>query len=137
MSTAPDAARPPRPTVVDFFLLTLGFAGSILLLRIPLLRVDPSGGEALPAWWRTLVPLLPDLLRLPEAVLLVWPFVYVTQWVMGRTQALTTAERLWICAWVAVSAINAFAASNAWGTVPESVKLYVRWRPLLWCVVVV
>jgi hypothetical protein len=137
MSTAPDAARPTRPTVVDFFLLTVGFAASLVLLRIPLLRVDPSGGENLPEWLRTFLPLLPDLMRLPEGVLLLWPLFYVTQWIMGRTQALTTAEWLWVFAWVAVLGINAFAAWNAWGTVPESVKLYARWPSVLWYVVVV
>lgn len=137
MSTAPDAARPPRPTVVDFFFLTVGFAVSLLLLRIPLLRVDPSGGETLPEWLRTFLPLLPDLMRLPEGVLLFWPLFYLTQLLLGRTQPLTAAEWLWVFAWVAVIGLNAFAAWTAWGSVPESLKLYVRWPPLLWYVVVV
>lgn len=137
MSTVTPGARPSRPILIDFFFLTAGFALSLILFQIPLLRVDPSGGEALPEWLRTLLPRLPEMIRLPEGVLLLWPVFYITQWCMGRTQGLTTTEWLWIFAWVAVIALNAFSAWNAWGTVPDSVKLYARWPPLLWYVVVV
>src|SRR5262249_31111013 len=131
MSTAPVAAGPPRPSVVDFFFLTAGFGASLVLLRIPLLRVDPSGGAALPTWAHSLLPLLPALMRLPEGVLLLWPVFYLSQRVRGRVHPLTTAEWLWVFAWVAIIGLNGFAAWNAWGVVPESLKVYARWPPLL------
>lgn len=137
MSRASDAATPSRPTAVDFFFLIVGVALSLLLFRIPVLRVDPTGGELLPEWLRYLLPALPEMMRLPEGVLLLWPVFYVSQLVVGRSQGLTTSEWLWIFAWVAVVAINALAAWNAWGVVPDELKPYARWPGLLWYVVVV
>src|SRR4051794_26565145 len=94
---------PPRPTLFDFVLVVAGFGLSLFLFQADSLRVTPAPGAPLAAV-TYLVPILPQLVRLPEGVILLWPIFYLSQRVLGRHQGLTSGEWLWVFAW-AVTAL--------------------------------
>jgi hypothetical protein len=117
--TAPPVVS--RPTLFDFLVIVLGFALSLFLCRLEGLRViaAPTPPSAVAAY---LVPILPQLLRLPEGVILLWPVFLTTQRLMGRKQGLTSAEWLWVVAWLAVVVLTALSAWQASGVGPEFLR---------------
>ena len=120
MSRVPAAAAPPsRPTLVDYFLLLGGFALSLSLLQLGSpLRVEPT--EALPEALRDLVPGLAAPMRLPEGIILLWPFFYGIQRVRGRSQGLTSAEWLWVISWIGVALLTALSLAERQGLLAAS-----------------
>jgi hypothetical protein len=153
----PPVAAPfiPRPTVADYFLLLLGCALSFYLIRLghPLgvlgasapkeevqyighMKVEP-GPEATSPALRYLVLTLPDLLRLPEGIILLWPLFLALQRLRGRRQTLTSGEWLWVFAWLGTAVLTGLAAWNQWGTPPEFLATRASWPPVLWYVILV
>src|SRR5262245_61244400 len=98
-------AVPSRPTLVDFLLIVSGFALSLFLARAEGLRVTPAPG-APAVVGNHLVPILPQLVRLPEGVILLWPAFLLTQRVLGRQQGLTSGEWLWVFAWLGTAVLT-------------------------------
>jgi hypothetical protein len=131
----PEAA-PARPLLPDLFLLLAGFGLSLVLFRVAPLHVEVDD-SAVPPPLRDFLPLLPDLLRLPEGVLLLWPLFYVPQRLLGRRQPLTSAEWLWTFAWFGTVAVNGLAAWKQGGTMPELAVSYSSWPPVIWYAVLV
>src|SRR4051812_30609952 len=90
-----------RPTWFDFFIILIGFALSLVL-------ADWSGfaahaRENTPAWVAEyLLKYLRELLLMPVGVLLLWPLCYLTQWLRGRSEPMSSGEWLWGLAWLAV-----------------------------------
>jgi hypothetical protein len=134
------AEKPPgvvltRPTFVDYAFLLAGFALSQALMRASLFQVEPAPG--LPEAARGLVALSPQLLRMTEGVVLMWPVFFGVQRLLGRTQGLTAVEWLWVIAWVGTAAVSGLAAWNRWSPLPPAPEAAVRWAVLLWYAVLV
>lgn len=147
-------APPPAPGLVDYFLILLGCALSFYLIRLghPLgdlgaappkagvryighLKVEPGPqAENSPAL-RYLLLTLPDLLRLPEGIILLWPIFHVLQRLGGRKQGLTSGEWLWVFAWLGTALLTALAAWAHWGGLPGSFAAQASWPPVIWYVV--
>jgi hypothetical protein len=127
---------PARPLLLDYLLLLAGFGLSLLLCRMASLRVEMDE-SAVPALLRDFLPLLPDLLRLPEGVILLWPVFHFGQKLVGRRQALTSAEWLWVFAWFGTVAVNGLAAWKQWGAMPDLVASHTTWPPVIWYAILV
>jgi hypothetical protein len=135
MSRADPAVTVSRPTLFDFLLVVAGFALSVFLFQLPSLRVTPAPGA--PAAAAThLVPVLPQLVRLPEGVILFWPLFLIGQRVLGRKQGITSGEWLWIIAWLATAVLTGLAAWQTWGAVPEFLREHLPWAFMLGYVIV-
>jgi hypothetical protein len=122
----PSPAAVPRPTLFDFLLIVLGFGLSLFLMQADSLRVTPAP-SAPPFAASYLVPLLPQLLRLTEGVILLWPVFFAAQRLTGRKQAITSGEWLWVFAWLATATLTGVAAWQKWGFVPEFLHEYLPW----------
>jgi hypothetical protein len=114
-------AGPPaflvRPTGLDFFLMLVGCALSLLLTDLGGFRAGPT--ETTPSGVLFLRRSLPYLLFLPAGILLLWPLFYLTQRLAGRQQALTVGEWLWFVAWLGALLLAGWVAWQHWGTPPE------------------
>jgi hypothetical protein len=124
---APRPTRPrlvpaprPRPLWLDFFLILLGCAVSLLLTEISGLHAHATSET--PAEVRLLLPLLPRLLLLPVGILLFWPLFYLTQKIAGRKQPLSAGEWLWGVAWLGAVTLTVWICWQAWGTPPEALR---------------
>jgi hypothetical protein len=139
MTRVPPAAATSRPSVVDFFFLLGGCGLSLLLMRQPLLPELAPRFDAPLA--QSVFPVLPDLVRLPEGIILLWPFFYATQRVLGRRQGLTAGEWVWIFAWLGTVLLNILAALNLRVILPEAARPYTPyllfWPPVIWYAAVV
>ncbi|HKI36124.1 MAG TPA: hypothetical protein VKA46_29980 [Gemmataceae bacterium] len=127
---------PSRPTLFDFFLIVTGFALSVFLSQAESLKVTPApnapaGGVA------HLVPILPQLVRLTEGVILLWPLFFIPQRVLGRKQGITSGEWLWVIAWLGTVLLTGLAAWQTWGSVPEFLREYLPWAFVLGYLIVV
>jgi hypothetical protein len=122
MSGADTASSvPSRPTTFDFLVVVCGFALSQFLFEIKSLKVIAApNAPAIAANY--LVPILPQLVRLPEGVILLWPIFLTAQRLLGRKQGITTGEWLWIIAWLATVLLTALAAWQTTASVPEFVR---------------
>jgi hypothetical protein len=127
---------PPRPTLVDYLFLLAGVGLSLYLLRLGPMSVEAQPG-AVPPVYEGLIPFLPDLMRLPEGILLVWPFFFATQRILGRSQPLTSCEWLWVLAWIGVALLTGLSAWEQAGTLPEFLQSHVKTPRYLWYVVFV
>src|SRR6516164_3779724 len=103
----------PRPVWLDFFLILVGCALSLVLTDLAAFRAEPTPDS--PSWLtadaeaarpgaavpqRSLLNWLPHLLFLPLGVLLFWPAFYLTQRMGGRTVNLSIGEWLWGLTWL-------------------------------------
>jgi hypothetical protein len=59
--------------------------------------------------------LLPEAMRLPEGVLLLWPVFLALQRLRGRRQGLTFGEWLWVLAWLGTALLTGLSAWERWG----------------------
>jgi len=130
------AIRPPRPMLLDYLLILLGLAVSTYLTRIDPLPVEAREMAADPRL-RTAVSYLPDVMRLPEGVLLLGPLFLVTQFVTGRRQGLTSIEWLWLLSWLGVVALSGLTAWKTVIVLPANVLPYLTLVPRLWYVILV
>ncbi|HXG11425.1 MAG TPA: hypothetical protein VNK04_16845 [Gemmataceae bacterium] len=149
------AAPVSRPVLLDYFLLLAGCALSFGLVRLDQptgrpglrapeaavryighLKVEPGPRANSPAL-RYLVLTLPDLLRLPEGIILLWPFFFGIQRIMGRKQGLTSGEWLWVFSWLGVALLAILAAWNHWGPLPEFLAGRASWVPVVWYLILV
>jgi hypothetical protein len=119
-----------RPTMGDFFLLVGGGGLSHFLMRLGALRVEP-GPHVEGALLRDLVAALPDLLRLPEGIILLWPLFLLGQRLRGRSQGLSAGEWLWVFAWLGTVVLTGLTAWVQGATVPEALAKYAAWLPAL------
>jgi hypothetical protein len=111
MSRAPAVAvSPSRPTLLDYLFLLAGCSLSLYLIRLQPLAADP--GDGVPGPWRDLFLFLPDLMRVPEGILLLWPLFFATQFLRRRPQPLTSAEWLWVIAWLGTTILAGLAVSR-------------------------
>jgi hypothetical protein len=141
---APPAAptrpyAPPRPTIFDYLFILFGFSLSLYLVRI-----DPLPAKA--ADWvqnpyrESFVPLLPDLMRLPEGAILMWPVFLLLQRLRWRKKGLTSVEWLWILSWLGVAFLAGLAVWNASQGIPDNLKAPDAVRlaaPRLWYLIFV
>jgi hypothetical protein len=116
---------PSRPALFDYFLIVTGFALSVFLAQAPSLKVTPDSAPTGAVAY--LVPILPQLVRLPEGVILLWPLFLITQRLLGRKQGITSGEWLWVIAWLGTALLTGLAAWQTWGSVPEFLRDYLPW----------
>jgi hypothetical protein len=135
MRRLPPEAALSRPTLLDYFLLLGGCGLSLALGRLAPLKVEVNDNAAPPL--RDLLPLLPDLLRLPEGIVLLWPLFYVLQHLFGRKQGLTSGEWLWVFAWVGTAALVALSVWKQSGNLPELLTSYSSIPVVVWYAVLV
>lgn len=101
------AAPLPRPTLCDFFMLLTGCSLSMILTSMGTLRIAPADGSAgrLAEFFsvseRQLIATY--ILCLSEGIILMLPVFHVRQRLLGRTLALTSAEWLWVFAWLGIA----------------------------------
>jgi hypothetical protein len=139
---------------VDYFLLLVGCALSFYLIRLnhPLgelgamtpkegvrylghLKIEAGPHIAGSPALRYLVLTLPDLLRLPEGIVLLWPIFHTLQRITGRRQGLTSGEWLWVFSWLGVAALTGLAAWSHWGSLPEFLARQASWPIVIWYVI--
>jgi hypothetical protein len=100
----------PRPVWLDFFLILVGCALSLLLTERAAFRAVPSPDESL-SWIKeshSLLTWLPHLLFLPLGILLFWPAFYLTQRFGGRSVNLAIGEWLWGLTWLGAVVLTAW-----------------------------
>src|SRR5205085_2875994 len=124
-----------RPTLFDYFLVVSGFGLSLFLSQAESLKVMPA--EAATSAATSLILILPKLVRLPEGVILLWPIFYAAQRVLGRKQAITSGEWLWVFAWLVTALLTGLAAWQAWGTPFEFLTEHLPWVYIIGYVIVV
>src|SRR5437016_1022812 len=117
-----------RPTTWDLFLVMAGCGLSYYLLGIthsptenssipplPLvrhfghMRIEPGASTRLPVL-KALVLSLPDIMRLHEGIVLLFPLLYLTQLLMARPLGFTTCEWMWIFAWLGTLIVTGLGA---------------------------
>jgi hypothetical protein len=131
MSRELAAAPPSRPTLVDYFFLLVGCALSLALTNLlPMAaeRTTAIRDETL----AKLADLLPQAMRLPEGVVLMWPFFFFNQRLLGRAEGLTSGEWLWVIAWLGVALLTGVTAWKESGKAPEFLMEYGDKPRLLW-----
>jgi len=148
MSRQPAVTPPPlpRPTLIDWLFLLTGCGASLLLSTLPSPRPEPAGAAFDSVWLGRLATTLPALMHLPEGVILLGPFFYLGQRLLGRAPGITTGEWLWIFAWPGVALVNGLAAwrlaidSGATALpdflAPHAVYLFY-WPAMVWYVLLV
>jgi hypothetical protein len=108
MSRVAVAVSPSRPTLVDYLFLLAGCSLSLYLIRLQPLGVEAGAG--VPWEWREFFYFLPDLMRVPEGIVLMWPVFFATQRLRRRPHPLTSAEWLWVIAWLGTAALAGLSA---------------------------
>jgi hypothetical protein len=117
-----------RPTWLDFCFVLLGVTLSLVLTDWS--GFTARGTDQTPAAVaEQLVRFLPALIFLPVGLLLFWPVFYLTQWVRGRREPLSSGEWLWGVAWLAVLPWIAWVGWQYWDTPPEFLEpaRFKRW----------
>ncbi|HYV34617.1 MAG TPA: hypothetical protein VE988_02870 [Gemmataceae bacterium] len=110
-----------RPTWFDFLFILAGVSISLLLAQWS--AFTPRDTDATPAWVKDhVLPFLPTLLFLPVGILLFWPLFFLTQWLRGRTDAMSSGEWLWGVAWLAVLPWTCWVVWQRWDTLPETLQ---------------
>jgi hypothetical protein len=122
--------------VVDYVFLLMGGALSLYLLHIGRLTAEPTPSRSSPAL-RELVEFLPEVMRLPEGILLMWPAFYLAQLVRRRAEGLTGVEWLWFISWLGVAVLTGLAVWQHSGTLPESLSRYAVMPRKLWYLIFV
>jgi hypothetical protein len=144
-----------RPTTLDLFLIMAGCVLSYYLLAItysptentsipplPLvrhfghMRIEPGGAAKLPIF-KSLVLSLPDVIRLPEGILLFFPLFYLTQTFMGRPLGFTTCEWMWVLAWLGTAGVTAIGVILQFADLSEFLHKASTWPIVLWYMVFV
>lgn len=128
------AAAPLRPTFLDYFFILAGCSLSLVLVYFHPLHVRP-GDEVASRSLAQAIGFLPQLMRLPEGILLLWPFFFALQLLRGRPAALTAVEWLWVLSWLGIAVLTALSAWQVWGTLPEAVHAYRELPRKLWYVI--
>jgi hypothetical protein len=125
---------PSRPSLFDHLLVLAGAALSLYLMRLAPIRAEPA---------RTLGPrlaevfaFLPDMMRLSEGVILLWPFFFLPQWI-SRSERLTAGEWLWLLAWVGLLLLTGLTAWEFLLGLPEALVPHAGKPRLLWYVLAV
>src|SRR4051794_14707627 len=95
----PAAADVARPGLVDHLAVLAGMALSVYLMRLAPLTAEPA--NPLPSRVAQAFDFLAVLIRLPEGVVLLWPFFFATQY-FSRSDGLTAGEWLWLLCWAGV-----------------------------------
>jgi hypothetical protein len=120
---------PTRPYLLDYFLLLAGFALSLYFMDLYRWSVEPQDYITEYAW-RSVIEFLPRLVRIPEGVILLFPFFFLPQFALGRRQEIASGEWLWILAWFGTGALAAVAVVRHLVGLPEWLDQYaqaVRW----------
>jgi probable H4MPT-linked C1 transfer pathway protein len=137
MDPKPAPDRPSRPTVVDYFFILFGFSLSLYLCRLDPLPVRPADAVQ-DARVRPLIPLLSDLMRLPEGAVLMWPVFLALQRVLGRKRGLTSVEWLWVLSWLGVAVLTGLSVGSAFDLYRDpTLRGWVESAPRLWYAVLV
>ncbi len=121
---------PLRPSLADYLLLLGGASLSLYLMLLSPLTAE-AGTNAPPAT-AVLVAFLPAPMRLTEGIVLLWPLFFVTQWLRGRKEGLTSVEWLWVISWIGVAVLTVVAALENAGGLPESLLKYAAAPRKLW-----
>jgi hypothetical protein len=136
MSRAPAApAGISRPTGFDYLLVFVGLSFSLFLFGLS--YPQPEARADTPEWVKTyLLPLLPQLMVLPQGVILLWPLFYATQRMLGRPQALSAGEWLWGVAWLGTLLLAVWLMWRHFGTVPEFLEDLQYPPQSIWTIIV-
>jgi hypothetical protein len=110
---SPPVPYTSRPTLVDYYLLLLGCGLSLYLTRLGPMPAAAEESRTDPGL-REFVALLPEAMRLPEGVLLLWPVFLALQRLRGRRQGLTFGEWLWVLAWLGTALLTGLSAWERW-----------------------
>jgi hypothetical protein len=139
-----------RPTLVDFFFLLVGGALSYILLLLSPSMQAPDSAASQPSVRRIghihfemetevegkvprlLILALPDLLRLHEGIVLLWPIFLGLQRFRGRPAGLTAGEWLWVFAWLGTAVVEGARLWQQSGTETEALHRYLNWPPVIW-----
>src|SRR5438046_3019639 len=105
----PDPPPPARPPLAASLLLLPGCGVSLLLVPFTPLGAEPGPGVP-EGPLREVVSLLPGPMRLPEGVILFWPFFFGLQRLRGRSEGLTSGEWLWVLSWFGVALLTGLGA---------------------------
>jgi len=133
----PSASAPAAlaPTFLDYFLLLSGFALTLWLLSLYPPVPPASEDENLSPAMKKLAPELPNLVRLPQGVILLWPIFLLWQTIQGRKQSLTAGEWLWVFSWLGTAVVVGLAAWSKFGTLPEVLQNSERTVRVVWFVI--
>lgn len=141
---------PQRPLLIDLLILLLGVALSHLLITViaPTPEAAPTDGVVSVRAFGNLqlelsspspepivqacVLALPDLLRMHEGIVLLWPLFLIVQRLRDRPPSLMAGEWLWMLLWLGTIAVNSLAAWERWGVVPPFVEDFKTWPIGIW-----
>jgi hypothetical protein len=141
------AAHLSRPSLLDFFLLLVGYALSFFLARLPLPFFPEPATGAIPGTHGA-ADVLPRLLQLPDGVILLWPFFYLIQLGLGRSRGMTAGEWLWLFAWLGNAALHTLALLVRLMALSEALRTYntalatysvywTHWPAIIWYVILI
>jgi hypothetical protein len=123
-----------RPGLFDHLLVLAGVALSLYLMRLAPIRA--SSARPLEPRLEAVFAFLPEMMRLPEGIVLLWPFFFVPQWI-SRTERLTAGEWLWLVSWVGMLLLTALTAWEWLLGLPEALAPHAGKPRLLWYMLVV
>ena len=112
-----------RPTWFDFLCILIGFTLSLVLADWS--GFAAQGTDATPAPIKdSLLTMLPRLLFMPLGLMLFWPVFFLTQWLRGREEPMSSGEWLWGLAWAGTFALgrHSIRSASASGTLPEMLE---------------
>jgi hypothetical protein len=119
--------------VIDYLLLLAGAGLSLYLIDLGPLSVEASGNITDPAL-KAGIEFLPRLLRLPEGVILLLPFFYLLQMILGRRDSLTAGEWLWLLSWVGTVLLTVLAVFRHLNVLPEFIREKLLLIQFVWYV---
>ncbi len=120
--------------MIDLFLIMGGCGFSLLLASTNGLTIASVPEDKRVA--RFMAAHLPELFRLCEGVILLWPVFYFTQQGRGRMQELTSGEWLWVFAFMGIVLIDGFDIARAAGWF-NPLGNYSRLPPFVWYMILV
>src|SRR5208283_3504721 len=107
------------PTWLDFLCILIGILLSLLLVDWS--DIEARGTDITPPpVIEHLLHTLPALLFMPVGVLAFWPLFFLTQWLRGREEPLSSGEWLWCVAWLTTLPLVVAIAWPHWMALPES-----------------
>jgi hypothetical protein len=119
-----------RPSFLDYLFLLGGVGLSLYLMQLAPIRAEADPAVSDPRL-ASVIAFLPELMRIPEGVVLLWPLFFATQW-PGRSRGLTLGEWLWLFAWVGFALLTALTALHHLGGMPDFMLPHAAKPRLLW-----
>jgi hypothetical protein len=125
---------PSRPGLFDHLLVLAGASLSVYLMRLA--PIDAVPARPLSSQLHAVFAFMPVLMRIPEGIILLWPFFFAAQWI-GRSERLTAGEWLWLLSWVGLVLLTALTAWQWLLGLPDALVPHAAKPRLLWYMLVV